>query len=62
MKRKRFLCLVGWHRWVILDKWTPSITADVVTEFEQKVVCACCGKVKFHVRLVWDGQEMKVAS
>jgi|GEM_PF-3420417 len=51
-------CSVGLHNVVRRDKWTPSIFATVVTEFEQTHRCVRCGKVLGHVHLRWDGVDM----
>jgi hypothetical protein len=52
------LCAMGLHNKVQVDKWTPSITAVVVNEFEQIHKCIRCGKVLHHVHLRWDGVDM----
>jgi hypothetical protein len=54
----RLLCGIGIHSNVNATKWTPSITARIVEEFEQKVACRYCGKVALHTHLRWDGNEM----
>lgn len=52
------LCRMGFHRLARHEKWTPSILAPIVTEFEQKLTCTRCGKVTHHVHFKWDGKEM----
>lgn len=53
-----FLCAIGLHKRVQTDKWTPSIAAKVVTEFEHTNKCDRCGKVLHHAHLRWDGKDM----
>lgn len=54
----RAACAIGLHSAVRRDKWTPSIAAEVVTEFEQTHTCRRCAKVLGHVRLRWNGEDM----
>lgn len=54
----RAACAIGLHAVVRRDKWTPSIFAEVVKEFEQTHTCKRCTKVLHHVHLRWDGKEM----
>lgn len=54
----RAACAIGMHSAVMRDKWTPSIAAPVVTEFEQTHTCKRCAKVLHHVHLRWNGEEM----
>lgn len=52
------LCSMGIHDVSHSDKWTPSIDADIVTEYEYTAKCRRCGKLLDHSHLKWDGQEM----
>lgn len=51
---RRIACAIGLHKVVRRDKWTPSIFADVVKEFEQTHACAHCSKVLHHYRVIYD--------
>ena len=54
----RALCAMGLHSAAIRDRWTPSMFACVVTDFEQTHTCVRCGKVLRHLQLRWNGEEM----
>lgn len=54
----RAACAIGLHAAVSCDKWTPSIAAKVVTEFEQTHTCKRCAKVLHRVHLRWNGEDM----
>ena len=54
----RAACAIGLHSAVRREKWTPSMFAEVVTEFERTHTCARCSKVLHHVHYRWDGKEM----
>ena len=54
----KLLCALGFHLIVRQDKWTPSIMANIVTEFEQKHTCSRCKKVVHHIHLHWNGKDM----
>lgn len=54
----RAMCAVGLHSVISREKWTPSIPAKVVTEFERTHTCARCEKVTLHVHYRWNGEEM----
>lgn len=54
----RAACAIGIHAPVRREKWTPSISAEIVTEFEQTHFCRSCGKTLHHERLKWDGENM----
>jgi hypothetical protein len=54
----RIACLIGLHAGIRRDKWTPSIGAEIVTDFEQTHTCLHCRKVLHHLHLRWDGKEM----
>ena len=55
---KKVLCFLGFHKTKKTTKWTPSIDAPVVTEFEQSLSCVRCGKLIWHTHFRWDGDEM----
>ena len=54
----RAACAIKLHSAAMVEKWTPNITAKVVTEFEQTHTCKRCAKVLHHVHLRWNGEEM----
>ena len=51
-------CAIGLHSAVRREKWTRSIGAYVVTEFEQTHACKRCQQVLHHVHWRWDGKEV----
>jgi len=55
---EKLLCALGIHSLERQDKWTPSIAAKIVTEFEQTHTCRRCGNVTQHVHLLWNGEDM----
>jgi hypothetical protein len=55
---RRAACAVGLHKHITHDKWTPSIAAKIVTDFERKQTCARCGVVLRNIHWHWNGQEM----
>lgn len=57
-KISRVMCALGIHDAKHTDKWTPSIEANIVTEFEQTHICRRCGKILHHTLLRWNGKEM----
>lgn len=52
------LCFFGLHSKDITSKWTPSIHAEVVTEFRHTCTCSRCSKILGDIHLVWDGENM----
>lgn len=54
----RAACAIGLHSVVRREKWTPSIAAEIVTEFEQTHTCKRCAKVLGRVHWRWNGEEM----
>ena len=55
---RKLLCTLGFHLVARKDTWTPSISAKIVTEFEQKFTCTKCKKIVHHTHLRWNGDEM----
>lgn len=58
MKHNRILCAIGLHSVGRMEKWTPGISAKVVTEFEQTLYCKRCEKVLMRTHWRWDGKDM----
>ncbi len=54
----RAACAIGLHSVVMREKWTPSIAAKIVTEFEQAHTCKRCAKVLGRVHWRWNGKDM----
>ena len=55
----KLMCKLGLHSTSYEDKWTPSITAKVVTDFEQTHTCRRCKKITAHTHIRWNGSEFR---
>ena len=60
MNIQKLLCRLGLHRKVYVDKWIPSMYAEVVTDYKSQVRCTRpgCGEVFMRSHLQWNGTDM----
>lgn len=56
---RKLLCRLGFHKRVWSEKWTPSMGAQIVTEYEHKEFCFYCRKQLSHIHWKWNGEEME---
>jgi hypothetical protein len=40
----KLLCKLGLHSWQYNDRWVPSFTARIVTQYSGWLTCRRCGK------------------
>lgn len=54
------LCFIGIHRFYFKDKFIPSISAEIVTEYKSYLECNLCGFKKQKTHLKWDSEKSEM--
>jgi len=57
-----WLCLIGIHKLKYKEKWIPSFSAEIVTEYRSWRECIRCGCCADKLRLLWDADKQEMVN